>query len=97
MISSGVILIGAGIFVFFIGVIQCLTSRHFLGYLLGIELIINSANVNLAGFLQIQPYRTNLQPLIIMIIAFAAIEVCVGLSLFSWISKEEKKQDFKIL
>jgi hypothetical protein len=32
-----------------------------------------------------------------MIIAFAAIEVCVGLALFSWISKEEKKQDFKIL
>lgn len=49
--------------------------------------MINASNVNLASFLHIFPYRADIEPLIVMIIAFAALESVVGLALFSWAAK----------
>jgi NADH:ubiquinone oxidoreductase subunit K len=97
MISTGTILLSAGLFLFFAGLVQCLTSRKFLGFLFGIEIMINAANLNLAGFLAIQPYRTDIQPLMVMIMALAAVEIAVGLAIFTWISGKEKAGDFRIL
>ncbi len=94
---NGVLLIGAGLLVFFFGLAQCLTSRKFLGFLFGIELILNAANLNLAGFFLIQPYRDDILPLMLMIMAFAAIELVVGIAVFLWILKKGQTGDFSLV
>ena len=85
--DSGIFLIGLAFALFFLGLTQCLTSRNFLGFLFGIEIIINAANVNLMGFLHIQPSRMDIQPIMVMFIAFAVIEMVVGLAIFTWAKK----------
>lgn len=97
MISTGVLLLMLGLFLFFAGILQCLSSRRFLGYLLGIEMILNAANLNLAGFLALQPERIELQAMLIMITGLAAIEAAVGLSVFAWVSSNEESPEFSIL
>lgn len=97
MISTGVLLLMLGLFLFFAGIIQCLSSRRFLGYLFGIEMILNAANLNLAGFISLQPHRSELQALLLMIIALAAIEAAVGLSIFTWVSSRDDNPGFSIL
>jgi NADH:ubiquinone oxidoreductase subunit K len=75
---------------FFIGAIQCISSRRFLPFLFGIEIMINASNLNLLGFLEWMPQRTDFEALIVLIIGFAAIETAVGIVLFSWASKQLK-------
>ena len=94
---SGILLLGLGLFLFFLGLFQTLTSRKFLGFLIGIELILNAANLNLAGFIQIQPGREDLGPYLLMILAFAAIELVAGFSILIWIGEKELKEDFRLL
>ena len=84
----GVYCLILGLALFVLGLFQCLTSKKFLGYLFGIELILNAANINFLGFLVISPGRTELGSLIVFIIAWAAIETTVGLAIFTWTSKE---------
>jgi NADH:ubiquinone oxidoreductase subunit K len=95
--ETGIVLLAAGLFLFFTGLVQCLTSRKFLGFLFGIEICLNAANLNLAGFLVIQPQRTDLQTDIVLIIALAAIEAAIGLVIFTWISRNELKEDFRLI
>jgi NADH:ubiquinone oxidoreductase subunit K len=97
MMPIGILLLMLGLFLFFAGILQCISSRHFLGYLFGIEMILNAASINLAGFISLQPERSELQAYIIMITAFAAIEAAVGLSIFVWISDKESKIPFSVL
>ena len=85
--DPGVFLVGLAFVLFFLGLTQCLTSKNFLGFLFGIEIIINAANVNLLGFLQIQPNRSDIQPIMVMFIGFAVIEMVVGLAIFTWAKK----------
>ena len=97
MISIGVLLLILGLFLFFAGFVQCISSKKFLGFLFGIEMVINAANLNLAGFIQLQPQRTDLQVYIILITALAAIEAAVGLSIFVWVSSKEEDASFRLL
>jgi len=97
MSVSGIVLIASGLLLFFIGLVQCLTTKKFLGFIFGLEIMLNSANLNLAGFLIVQPQRTDLQPMMIMIICIAAIEAAVGLSIFTWISRNQVTDDFKLI
>jgi NADH:ubiquinone oxidoreductase subunit K len=97
MMPIGILLLMLGLFLFFAGILQCISSRQFLGYLFGIEMILNAASINLAGFISLQPQRSELQAYIIMITAFAAIEAAVGLSIFVWISEKESKTPFSVL
>jgi NADH:ubiquinone oxidoreductase subunit K len=90
MISIPVMLLLTGILLFFIGLIQCVSSKTFLPFLFGIEIIINAANLNLISFLNLQPDRLDIEPLILFIIGFAAIESAVGLSIFAWANKRLK-------
>lgn len=87
----GVCCLILGLSLFVLGLVQALTSKKFLGYLFGIELILNGANVNLLGFLVIDPNRTELGSLLVFIIAWAAIETAVGLALFTWTTREGQK------
>lgn len=97
MISAGLVLLVLGLFLFFAGILQCLSSRRFLGYLIGIEMMLNAANLNLAGFLSMQPQRTELQSYIMMVCALAAMEAVIGLSVFVWISFREEEPEFSLL
>ena len=97
MISTGVLLLLLGLFLFFAGILQCLSSRRFLAYLFGIEMMLNAANVNLAGFSILQPERTEFQVYILMITALAAIEAAIGLAIFTWVSKREGDTPFSLL
>jgi len=90
LISIPLLLLATGFTLFFIGLLQCITAKQFLAFLFGIELMINAANLNLLGFLQWQPYRSDIEPLILMIISFAVIETVAGLSIFTWASKQLK-------
>jgi len=90
LLSIPVLLLLAGLLLFFIGLLQCITSKSFLPFLFGIEIMINATNLNLAGFLELQPLRADIEPLIVMIISFAAIETAVGLSIFTWASRQLK-------
>jgi NADH:ubiquinone oxidoreductase subunit K len=90
-------LLAIGLLLFFIGLVQCLTSKKLLGFLLGIEVILNAANLNLLGFLLIQPFRTDIQVYMVFFIAFAVLETVAGLSLFGWIAREEKAGEFSVL
>jgi NADH:ubiquinone oxidoreductase subunit K len=80
----------SGFLLFFIGIIQCMTAKQFLAYLFGIEIIISGGTINLVGFLFLQPSRVDIEPLIILIIGFAAIETVAGLVIFTWSSKQLK-------
>ena len=97
MIPIGTLLLVLGLFLFAAGVLQCLSSRRFLGYLFGIEMMINAGNLNLAGFLAMQPNRTDLQALMLMITALAAIEAAVGLAILAWVSRNSESPDFSII
>jgi NADH:ubiquinone oxidoreductase subunit K len=97
MMPGAVVLLLLGLFLFFAGILQCLSSKRFLGYLIGIEMIMNAANLNLAGFILMQAQRSELQAYIIMITALAVIEAAVGLSIFVWISSKEEDSSFSLL
>jgi NADH:ubiquinone oxidoreductase subunit K len=90
MFSTPVLLLLSGLILFFIGIIQCVSSKSLLPFLFGIEIIINAANLNLISFLNIQPERIDIEPLILVIIGFAAIESAVGLSIFAWANRRLK-------
>lgn len=90
MFSAGFLLLLAGFLFFVLGLIQCLSSKKFLGYLFGIEIIINAANLNLAAWIDLNPIRTDVEPMILMVIAFAAIETAAGLAIFTWAGKKLK-------
>lgn len=87
----GVVCLFIGFFLFLAGLIQALSSRQFLGYLFGIELILNAANVNVLGFIQIRSNQQEFESLILFIVAYAAIETAVGLAIFSWATSQGRR------
>lgn len=67
---------------FLIGVFGALTRRNVIGILMGIELMFNAANINLAAFNRfLQPAGIMGQAVAVFIITIAAAEVVVGLAL----------------
>jgi NADH:ubiquinone oxidoreductase subunit K len=97
MMPVGIILLMLGLFLFFAGILQCITSRKFLGYLFGLEMILNASSINLAGFISLQPERSELQVYIMMITALAAIEAAVGLALMVWAGRKETEVPFSLI
>ncbi|MDE2039128.1 MAG: NADH-quinone oxidoreductase subunit NuoK [Elusimicrobia bacterium] len=78
-LSSCLLLSGA---LFLIGIFGALTRRNVIGILMGIELMFNAANLNLAAFNHfLHPGGVAGQCLALFIIAIAAAEVVVGLAL----------------
>ncbi len=72
--------VGAALFL--IGVFGALTRRNIIGILMGIELMFNAANINLAAFNRfLHPTGVAGQAVSLFIITIAAAEVVVGLAL----------------
>ena len=67
---------------FLIGIFGALTRRNIIGILMGIELMFNAANLNLAAFNRfLHPQGLTGQCVALFIITVAAAEVVVGLAL----------------
>ncbi len=80
----------AAALLFAMGLFAVVTRRHAIGILLGIELMLNSANINLVAFEKFGPLvgRGLLTPetaggqiFALMVIALAACEAAVGLAI----------------
>jgi len=69
-----------GAFLFAMGVIACVARRNAVGILIGIELILNAANLNLVAFSQ---HWKNLdgQVFAVFVIILAACEAAVALAI----------------
>src|SRR3954464_4829160 len=75
-------------FLFVCGLLTILVKRNAIGILMGVELILNAANVNLVAFNRFSPAGTTASPLLdgqifaIFIIVLAAAEAAVALAIF---------------
>lgn len=74
--------LGVGALLFLIGLFGALTRRNMIGVLMGIELMFNAANINLAAFNRfLYPQGMTGNVVTVFIIAVAAAEIVVGLAL----------------
>jgi len=72
--------LGLGAALFSIGIIGVLTRRNAIGVLIGVELILNAANVNLVGFSRFGG-GLDAQVFTIFVIVLAAAEAAVALAI----------------
>ena len=66
---------------FSIGLAIVVTKRHFIGILLGIELMLNAVNINLVAFSRHDPEQLSGQLFALFVIVVAAAEVTVALAI----------------
>lgn len=66
---------------FCIGLAIAITKRHFIGLLLGIELMLNAVNINLIAFSRYDPEKLSGQLFALFVIVVAAAEVTVALAI----------------
>jgi NADH:ubiquinone oxidoreductase subunit K len=66
---------------FCIGLAIAITKRHFIGILLGIELMLNAVNINLVAFGRHDPEKLSGQLFALFVVVVAAAEVTVALAI----------------
>jgi NADH:ubiquinone oxidoreductase subunit K len=66
---------------FSIGLAISVTKRHFVGILLGIELMLNAVNLNLVAFSRHDPEKLDGQLFALFVIVVAAAEVTIALAI----------------
>ena len=75
---------------FSIGVFGVLTRRNLVAVLISLELILNSASLNFMAFNRFVFQDKSMgQVFVIFIIALAAAEVCIALSLVLWLFRKK--------
>jgi len=84
-----VLCVSAGLFAF--GLFGALTRRNAIGILMSIELILNSANLNLVAFNQIWATPSGSgQLMVLLVIGIAAAGAVIGLALILAIFRHQK-------
>ena len=68
-------------FLFIIGLIIIITKRNAIMMLIGLELMLNAANINLVTFNQLYPQNINGQMFALFVIIVAVCETAVGLAI----------------
>lgn len=68
-------------FLFSVGLMIIIIKKNAIMVLLGIELILNAANLNLVAFNQLQPNRFTGQIFTLFVIVVAVCEAAVGLAI----------------
>jgi NADH-quinone oxidoreductase subunit K len=69
-------------FLFACGVVCIAAKRNAIGVLMGVELVLNAANVNLVAFARFNPaFRLEGQVFALMVIVLAAAEAAVALAI----------------
>jgi len=86
-------------FLFVIGLAGALTRRNAILVLIGIELMLNAANLNFIAFWSFSPHREALTGIMFVIfsIAVAAAEAAVGLALIVNVYRHFKSTDLTVL
>jgi len=70
-----------GAILFCIGIVIIITKRNAIVVLMGIELILNAANINLVAFSQYDPHLLQGQLFALFVIVVAAAEAAVALAI----------------
>ncbi len=80
------------VILFIIGAIVCLARRNPLAIFMGIELMLNSANLVLMAFAK---YMNNVrgEVMIIFVLALAAAEAAIGLAIIIFIYRDKDYSD----
>jgi NADH:ubiquinone oxidoreductase subunit K len=69
-------------FLFVCGVVCIATKRNAIGVLMGVELVLNAANVNFVAFARFNPaFRLEGQVFTLMVVVLAAAEAAVALAI----------------
>lgn len=69
-------------FLFACGAVCVATKRNAIGVLMGVELILNAANVNLVAFARFNPaFRLDGQVFALLVVVLAAAEAAVALAI----------------
>ena len=69
-------------FIFSTGVLVMITKRNAVGILIGVELLLNAANINLIAFSRYQVGDLNGQLTALFVIVLAAAEAAVAIAIF---------------
>ena len=70
-------------FLFAVGVACLLTKRNAVGLLMGVELVLNAANLNLVAAARFWPdFRLEGQAFAVLVVVLAAAEAAVALAIF---------------
>lgn len=80
-IEPSEIILYLGAFLFCIGLMIVLTRKNLIMMLIGIELMLNAANLNLIAFNSLYPPTSSGQFFILFIIVVAVCEAAVGIAL----------------
>ena len=76
---------------FSLGVFGVLMRRNLVAMLISLELILNSVNINFIAFNKFCLADKSLgQVIVVFVIALAAAEVCIGLSLILWLYRKKE-------
>ncbi|MBI5762194.1 MAG: NADH-quinone oxidoreductase subunit NuoK [Planctomycetes bacterium] len=68
--------------VFSLGILCMVTKRNALGILIGVELVLNAANVNLVAFSRYQTGAADGHMFAVFVILLAAAEAAIGIAIF---------------
>lgn len=68
--------------VFSLGVLCMVTKRNAIGILIGVELVLNAANINLVAFSRYQTGSGDGHIFAVFIILLAAAEAAIGIAIF---------------
>ncbi len=74
-----VLLVAAALFV--LGLVAIFTRKNAIGILMGVELVLNSANLNLVAFARFHGLDLNGHVFVLFVILLAAIEAAVFLAI----------------
>jgi len=70
-----------GAILFVSGVVCMATKRNGIGVLMGVELVLNGANINFVAFSHFTPLRLDGQVMALFVIVLAAAEAAVALAI----------------
>jgi len=68
--------------IFCMGVFVMMTKRNAIGILIGVELVLNAANINLVAFSRYQVGRLDGQIVALFVIVLAAAEAAIAVAIF---------------
>ena len=68
--------------IFSAGVLCMVTKRNAIGILIGIELVLNAANINLVAFSKYEAASLDGQIVALFVILLAAAEAAIGIAIF---------------
>ena len=85
-----------GLLVFLAGVFTVLTRRNAIGVLMGVELVLNSANINYIAFSRFGTGGYEGQIFSIFVIMLAAAEAAIGLALLLQLYRRHRSLDIDL-